>query len=306
MLKCVTGNVTGFSHIRRQQPCQDSVEIFREGESVILAVADGHGNQMHKYSADGSKLATECAVELFKEVLSQQDPKNYIMENANLFPQQIEINWKNKVREFHYKMVEEENRELVLDRNSNKPQIDSYFSLNVLYGTTLLAAVYGKDYAFAMQIGDGDIAYVDSNGNCDFFIEGEDQVGSATNSLCMLNSQQYFRTRFVDFQSGIKPILMFLSTDGYSNSYRDDTDFLKLVSEYTSIFNKHTEKEIKNVINDWLSETSKLGSGDDISVAIVYNQCADLNVNVEEKSPSAREVEDEFYEMDDDEEITEE
>lgn len=271
MFKCVAEKVEGYSHTRRSQPCQDAYETYRDDDFVALAVADGHGNQMHKYSSDGSHIATECVIDIFKDILLGDQPRTMLEETMSDIPKKVEKEWKKRIREFHYKMVEDEGREVILDRKSNKPQIDNYFNLNILYGTTLLAAIYAEDFTFALQIGDGDIVYVDDNGECRYLIEKEEQIGSATNSMCMVDCHKYFRIRYIDHETEFKPIMLFLSTDGYANSYRNDSDFLKVVREYIPIMNDHSERKIKLALTGWLNETSKLGSGDDITAAIVYN-----------------------------------
>ena len=39
--------VTGARHLREGKPCQDAVRGVRDGDVVVLAVADGHGTSTH-------------------------------------------------------------------------------------------------------------------------------------------------------------------------------------------------------------------------------------------------------------------
>ena len=58
---------TGVKHKRLFQPCQDSTLAELYDKFAIIAVADGHGHQMHSQSETGSAIACISAVETIKE-----------------------------------------------------------------------------------------------------------------------------------------------------------------------------------------------------------------------------------------------
>ena len=73
------------------------------------------------------------------------------------------------------------------------------------------------------------------------------------------------------------PSLIMISTDGYSNSYTSDENFEKVLIDLSKIIFENPEglqsgiKNIKDNLESWLQETSKLGSGDDITVGLMVN-----------------------------------
>ena len=83
-----------------------------------------------------------------------------------------------------------------------------------------------------------------------------------------------FRIKFQIIEPPIaSPTLILLSTDGYANSFRDDAGFLKTGSDLFEMLNVGKGSEsvamIANSMEDWLAETSKKGSGDDVTMGIL-------------------------------------
>jgi hypothetical protein len=65
------------------------------------------------------------------------------------------------------------------------------------------------------------------------------------------------------------PALVLLTTDGYSNSFRSDVDFLKIGSDYLQIIREQGIATLAEELPEILTEASQQGSGDDITLAIV-------------------------------------
>ena len=61
-----------------------------------------------------------------------------------------------------------------------------------------------------------------------------------------------------------------LSTDGFSNSYKNEQEFVKICTEYYEMIKEHGADVIDANLKSWLSETSEMGCGDDITVLIAY------------------------------------
>jgi hypothetical protein len=70
------------------------------------------------------------------------------------------------------------------------------------------------------------------------------------------------------------PALILLATDGYANSFRTDQDFLKVGSDMLEMIRRDGWQYVKNRLNGWLAEASQLGSGDDITVGLMYQHNA--------------------------------
>jgi hypothetical protein len=65
------------------------------------------------------------------------------------------------------------------------------------------------------------------------------------------------------------PALVLLATDGYPNSFRSDQDFLKIGSDYLAAIGQQGLSKLAGELPEILRETSRLGSGDDITLAIL-------------------------------------
>jgi hypothetical protein len=69
-----------------------------------------------------------------------------------------------------------------------------------------------------------------------------------------------------DFPPGI----VLLSTDGYSNSFATADDFLRVGSDYMQAIRTEGAEAVEKKLPAWLQEASREGSGDDITVGIIY------------------------------------
>ncbi len=154
------------------------------------------------------------------------------------------------------------------------------------YGATLLLAAVAPEYAFFLQLGDGDILTVWDH-TAQTQVEAPLPADAAlianeTTSLCMPNAQRLFRFRFQCFQ-GVPPSLILLSTDGYANSFLSTSDFHKVGSDLLQILrsdesgHRHGNKlkqrvELEKNLKMWLEDASIKGSGDDVTVAVIFRQ----------------------------------
>ena len=70
MIRSVFGeSVQGASHIRSGKECQDSLKkVEKDENTVILAVADGHGSDSCPYSKTGSYVAVNVCCGKAKKV----------------------------------------------------------------------------------------------------------------------------------------------------------------------------------------------------------------------------------------------
>ena len=61
-----------------------------------------------------------------------------------------------------------------------------------------------------------------------------------------------------------------LSSDGFSNSHKNEAEFEKTLSEYFSVIKEHGHSVIDANLKGWLKETSEYGCGDDITLLMAY------------------------------------
>jgi hypothetical protein len=257
----VIGNkVRGHSHFQKNQPCQDAIAWQVTDQYVVLAVADGHGSDKCPYSEDGSDIAVQTMISFLKKNIN-----NFSMAAGNRFydnviekmPAEIVKNWSTEVLKFH----KEEQRE---------PDVDS--KILHKYGSTLLAAMVTPSYSFLAQIGDGDLLVLTTEGTIIRPFERDERlIANQTTSLCNSNAASYFNIYFRQHGQSPLPLMLMLSTDGYSNSYRSEEGFEHVVHDYWHMLTEHGTDRVAESLAGFLAETSRDGSGDDISLGLIIN-----------------------------------
>ena len=267
-------SVLGASHTRSGTECQDSYKkVVCEDGTIILAVADGHGSKSCQYSKTGSKIAVNVFCDIMKNLYDgyadqpDQLPTYLNREGDTKVSQAIDMQWKRRVLERHRK----NKREILKLENGE----DDYSSVYKQYGTTLLGLLVTDNYVFAFQLGDGDICYVNETG-LDLVIEPEKILGVETHSLSRENSWEKAITsvRRISIAENL-PAMFSLSTDGYANSYKSEDQFHNTVKEYLALLKEHGAKAVESSLPGWLSETSEMGCGDDITMLIAYFPASD-------------------------------
>ncbi len=262
-------SVKGASHVRNGMPCQDSFKIEEVSQDLsIIAVADGHGSEKSPKSKSGSLMAVNVFCSVMREYLlhysvSLNDLVTYLNRDGQLkFAQDICEEWQRRVREAFGKTKEEK----PLNEKGEVKWKDVYR----LYGTTLLGLLVTKEIVFAFQIGDGDIVLVDKD-SISPVVETEKILGTETHSLskedAWKNAVSVVRRRDVEAD---KPYLYMISTDGFVNSYVSDEDHKKTCREYYDMIAEHGFDAVCGNLEKWLTETSELGCGDDITLVLMY------------------------------------
>lgn len=260
----LSAKVRGTLHIRQDKPCQDAICYHHfMADSIVCAIADGHGSSQCPYSEDGARLAVECAVKLVEDMAYYNDLGGIytLLEQVGsvTLPQQIEMKWKESVMCFHHaqKRPWPDNK----DKEAN--------GLYKLYGTTLLLLVVTPTFLYAAQIGDGDMLCVDEMGGVQYVIEPTQTYGVETHSLCERKAWRAFKTMCMPITEDFKGKLFLLSTDGYANSFVSTEDFMQAGRDYLSLLETHDRETIEKMLPIWLEEASNIGSGDDMTLALI-------------------------------------
>jgi hypothetical protein len=140
----------------------------------------------------------------------------------------------------------------------------------LLYGATLVCIAQSQTALICWQLGDGQILVI-SEGTCRVSdpLGSDDQlIANETTSLCQDNAWNLFRFRF---QPTIAlPALILLTTDGYPNSFESPEGFKQVASDLLNLLDRDGADAVDAQIPGWLLEASKSGSGDDVSIAILY------------------------------------
>lgn len=259
-------SVQGASHISGNIPCQDAhrIECLADG-TLVVGVADGHGSAKCVYSDKGARLATDAFVEviteLFERTKDQREKLIYLLRQAGStdLSRVICQRWERKINKSY-------NASLGLAKK-NGEKMPEYTP--ELYGTTLLGLVVTYDFIFAVQIGDGDMVFVDSYG-IERIIEPAKFLGTETYSLSNENPWQHAISYFQRMEFIEKaPCMFMLSTDGFANSFINNNEYLVSCKDYYNTIMKHGDKAVEDNLEEWLSQTSYEGCGDDITLVMI-------------------------------------
>jgi serine/threonine protein phosphatase PrpC len=265
-------SVQGASRVRSGTPNQDAVDwqaVYGADQPlVVLALADGHGSPHYVRSAEGAKLAVQAAKSVLWELAEEHKRTANLAATRQLIeqhlPKLITRRW-NQLVDAHLAAAP-----LTAPAQQANPRI--------IYGSTLVALLVTGDFLLYIQLGDGDIVAVDAQGQSTRPPLPVDTrlLGDVTTSLCMPDAWRYVRSYF-HLLADKPPALVMLATDGYANSFASEADFLLAAQD---IFNLVREQgkvgvaALRTHLAGWLRATSDGGSGDDISVGILYREVA--------------------------------
>ncbi|MCL1881749.1 MAG: protein phosphatase 2C domain-containing protein [Oscillospiraceae bacterium] len=263
----IKARVRGASHKLKGIECQDSFKISQMGEVTVLAVADGHGSDSCPHSRTGSEIAVNVFHSLMKKYClvyshDADSPKTleayFKREGNHAIAKAIENEWKSRVENNYRKRLGSGN----LGDAKILPQIWK------LHGTTLLGLVITPTFYFAFRLGDGDLLCINHDGVVSDLVIDEKILGVETHSLSRENAWEKSRTSTIstgEMDVG-RNFAFMLSTDGFSNSYPTEEAFYRTCLDYYSAIKEHGAEIVQKNLRKWLEETSKDGSGDDITV----------------------------------------
>lgn len=259
-------SVQGTSHVSGKTPCQDAhrIECLTDG-TLVAAVADGHGSTKCIYSEKGARLATDAFVEIINDLLERtKDDREKLI---HLFRQAGSADLSKVICKRWEKKISKSYNALLGLAKRNGEEIPEYTP--ELYGTTLLGLVVAYDFIFALQIGDGDMVFVDESG-VERVIEPMKFLGTETFSLSNESPWQHAITHFQRLEFVEKsPCMFMISTDGFANSFINDDEYLISCKDYFNTIIEYGDKAVQNNLEEWLRQTSQEGCGDDITLVIV-------------------------------------
>ncbi|VFJ13024.1 conserved protein of unknown function [Candidatus Nitrosocosmicus franklandus] len=279
-------SVRGASHEREHISNQDSIywRYSKQEDIGILSVADGHGSDTYFRSKFGSNIAAKIATQtMFRFITQCHSSSNTFSSVRDIIrysiPRILVKNWNNRVTSHINRnpfTTYELDKFLGKKDPSSKDKLERH--PQIAYGSTLLTVAVTKDYFLFFQIGDGNILVVDEHRNViapfEKNINDSDDKKSVvtlntTDSLCMESSWLRFKVGIYSIYD-LKPRLILLTTDGYYNSFKDETGFRKIGTDYLDILDNYGQQYIQSKLEFLLKETSQKGSGDDITLGYLY------------------------------------
>ena len=288
-------SVRGVSHVRGGLPNQDDVKFHACSDGappIVLAVSDGHGSPKSFRSSTGAQIATGRAVELTLKFLAgmKGSPLAAVKNTAEtLLTADIVKSWTDDVRkdaERNPFSTEELDR---LEKEAGASAKHAALGAGghlMAYGATLLLIAISDSFLFYLQLGDGDILAVsDRTQEVEHPLPSDASlIANETTSLCMDNAQKMFRFRF-QYIHEFAPAIILASTDGYSNSFSSESGFRKVGSDLLQILKTDGPENVKASLPTWLNDASKAGSGDDVTLGLIYQM--DAIANEPGKDPQA-------------------
>lgn len=265
-------SIRGAAHTRAGRPNQDAIAWRAPAnphEPAVLAIADGHGSAAYVRSQNGAKLAVQVAIDFLYDFARLHDRSTSLTAVNRLaserLPRDLVLAWRTAVDAHltRHPFTDAE-RALSADRASSDPC--------VAYGATLLCVLATPAYLLLLQLGDGDMLLVDRAQNVSRPPLPHDPrlLGNQTTSLCGQSAWRDVRTVFQPLTTA-PPSLILLATDGYANSFADESGFFAAAADLGAILAAKGKRTVVKNLPKWLAATSSLGSGDDITLGLLYH-----------------------------------
>lgn len=271
--------VRGADHAREGRANQDAIKWLPSnglGPPLILAVSDGLGHHRHPRSQIGSEFAVSTAAELLNDIvrnsieLSNPEIRKKLVK---LLPTVIVGGWSERVRQHLDSNPFDEG--LSLDEPGFIPtRVDVLEQPLIAYGATLLAVLLVDSSIAYVQLGDGDIITVNARGEVERPLEIDTtRALNQPAALCLPDAAAHCQVvvhSFDDRERDSWPVMILLSTDGYSNSFESDEEFRKVGSDLCGYIADRGVDYVKDNLEGWLQATSERGSGDDVTLGVLY------------------------------------
>ena len=278
--RVISETVPGASHLRAGTLNQDSILYVRESSRelpIFVSVADGHGSPKCFRSDFGSQFAVKKAAQIVGEFLDERrgkfDLAEIESEGKDYLPKEFVKKWRKTV-EYHLKNNPFTEDEFVKLEEKSGAAARKLVEENPLlaYGTTSLTVAMEEDFVLYMQLGDGDILNVSGAGEVSKPLPEDGRLlANETTSMCLPKAENDFRFFIQKISASESPAMILLSTDGYLNSFSDEAGFFQAATDILEMLRAENGfNDINDNLKEWLEEATRMGSGDDCAVTIVY------------------------------------
>ncbi len=267
----------GATHARLAMPNADAIRWHKGDDPypwAVIAVSDGHGSPRCFRSERGAFIAVDVAIEVGRAFLMSQitEPNHPLVKSLaeEKLPRLVLDRWLQEVENDRARepfLAEELSGSGSVDRPSSRRSIEE--RPEIAYGATLLTCLITTGFVIYLQIGDGDILSVSPDGEVSRPLTADPRLfANETTSLSSNDPLRDFRFGF-QVISGRPPALTLLSTDVYSNAFRDDDSFLMVGPDLLEIIRTDGPDQVEQCLPSWLWEASEAGSGDDVTLGLV-------------------------------------
>src|SRR5437762_6148288 len=257
----------GGSHVRSGLPNQDAFESWAsaDGNTAAMAVADGHGSALCFRSEAGSRVAVRTAVELlskFATTIRSGQSVSAIADRARaLLAEELTQSWRAAVAgDLAAKPFTPAEWANLAALEGWKGQQVVQRHPELAYGSTILAVVATTTYVLCMQLGDGDILFVDSEGKTRRALPKNDEiVPKHTASLWRRDAAADFRVHVHEGSEDV-PALIFAATDGYAELYKSDREIMEIGRNYLAVVRNQGFDEVTHRLEGLLDQASWSGT----------------------------------------------
>jgi hypothetical protein len=277
--QALRASVCGAAHRRVGLPNQDAVRIARcalaDGDfatALALALADGHGSAKCFRSQQGARLAVAVALRAAGRLPLAASPSQRKRWAEEQWPLELVRAWQAAVARRLERRPFTAAEFAALDEHGRQ-QVDRQPTL--AYGSTLLSVIVAPAFILYLQLGDGDLLTVAADGTVTRPLPPDARlIGNETTSLCATRAADDVRV-YCQTLAGAPPALILAASDGYANAFRDDGGFRQVAHDLWAMLRDEGEAAVSPHLRGWLDEASRQGSGDDISVGILWRaqQC---------------------------------
>ena len=279
-------SVQGASHVRQQLRNQDAAAHWIAGDepqqTVVLAVADGHGSDKSFRSHVGSEFAVSAAIDIGREFVCETcdaTPSEVKQAAEQRLPLLLTKSWQDKVTQHwtdHPLTAEELERWPVARQLQQRETSVSLNEILRTYGSTLLVIIADHRSMLCLQLGDGDMLAVQDELDGELSVSrpierDESSIANETNSLCQLDAAKRFKVRFSLFGERA-PALLLACTDGYSNGFESPAGFEQVGPDLCRALRQDGLAALAAELPGELERVSAFGSGDDVTAGFIFRE----------------------------------
>ncbi len=294
-MNAINFSCQGESHIATGKVCQDySYSQVYENGNAIAIVCDGHGGKRYFRSDIGAKIAAEVAEQKVKffieeigaDLLAGKTFTQYASLSEQISKQDFDkvSQAERAFRQLFGSIIYEWNT-IVAEHAASNPiteeekvgledrwiaDFENGRSLEKVYGCTLIVYASTPSFWIAFQIGDGKCFAFDKNGDWSEPIPWDERCFlNKTTSICDSCAIDEFRCCFDG--SGNFPIAIILGSDGIDDSFGAESNQANFYVQILKSIVKEGEEVTQTEIETTLPQLSKIGSQDDMSIAMVFD-----------------------------------
>jgi len=266
----------GGSHVRSGLPNQDAFEYWAsaDGNTAVMAVADGHGSALCFRSEAGSHVAVTTAVELLRKFATTIRSGQSVCAIADraraLLAEELTQSWRAAVAgDLAAKPFTPAEWASLAALEGWKGQQVVQRHPELAYGSTILAVVATTTYVLCMQLGDGDILFVDCEGDTRRALPKDRQLmPRQTASLWRRDAAAKFRVHVQDGSNDL-PVLVFAATDGYAESCKSEHELMEVGQHYLAVVRNAGLNGLEHQLKSFLDQASGTGTADDTTIGFI-------------------------------------